>query len=91
MPGGKGTFPGLSVGESSVEAVVVVETLKEQIPEGDQRGKEAVVEGFVFKRRQLAQGALGKQLEEEAQQLGRGKAGLGVAGLWLKGVFLDGI
>jgi len=65
----------------------VVQTLKEQIPEGDQRGKEAVVEGFVFKRRQLAQGAVGKQLEEDEQQLGRGKAGLSVAGPWLKGVF----
>ena len=75
-----------SIGEGRVQAVVGVQTLKEQIPEGDQRGKEAVVEGLVLQGGQLEQGGVGKELEEEGQQLGRGKAGVDLGGLWWRGV-----
>jgi len=61
--------------------VVSVETLKEQIPEGNQRAKEAVVEALGFESRQLAQGAVGQESEEPQQQLSRSEGGWGGGGL----------
>jgi len=37
--------PGSGVGQDSIEGMVVVEPLKEQVPEGDQRRKETLIEG----------------------------------------------
>lgn len=65
------------VGEDGIEGMVVVEPLKEQIPEGDEGGKEPFIEGPMLKGRQLQQGAQGQELEEKAEQLGRGEAGRG--------------
>jgi hypothetical protein len=70
--------------------MVVVEPLKEQIPEGDQWGKEPFIEGELLEGRQLAQGAVGQQLEEKPQQLGRGEGGWRLRGWWFWGVFFDG-
>jgi hypothetical protein len=82
---------GPSVGLSRLQTVVRVKALKEQIPEGDQRVKQAVVEAFGFERRQLAQRAVRQQLDKEEQQLGGSEGRRGGCGLWLTGVFLDGI
>src|SRR5467141_39859 len=79
------------VAQSRVQAVVRVEALKEQIPERDQRAKEAVVEALGLESRQLAQGAVRQQLDKEEQQLGRGEGGLGGRGFWVQGVFLEGM
>lgn len=69
------TGPG--VGVSRLQTVVRVQALKEQIPEGDQRVKQAVVEALGFEGRQLAQGAVRQELDKEAQQLGRREGRLG--------------
>jgi len=67
--------------------VIRVKALKEQIPEGDQRVKEAVVEAFSLESRQLAQSAVRQQLDKEEQQLGRSEGSWGGGGFGLKGVF----
>jgi hypothetical protein len=83
--------PGPRVAQRRVEAVVRIKPLKEQIPEGDQRVKEAVVEAFGLECWQFAQGAVRQQLDKEAQQLG-GREGRWGGGFFLAaGVFLDGI
>lgn len=61
--------------------MVWAQALKEQIPEGDQRGKEAVIEAFALQSGQLAQSAVGQQQDKEAQELGRGE------GSWERGSF----
>lgn len=73
--------------------MVRVKALKEQIPEGDQRVKQAVVEALGLESRQLAQSAVRQQLDKEAQQLGRTEGGLGRGGKGFRvgSVFLDGI
>jgi hypothetical protein len=80
-----------SVGLSRLQAVVRVKALKEQIPEGDQRVKETVVEALGLESGQPAQSAVRQQLDKEGQQLGRGERRLGGSEFWVKGVFLDGI
>jgi hypothetical protein len=70
--------------------VVRVEALKEEIPEGDQRGKQAAVETLVLERRQFEQGAVRQQPDKEAQQLGRGEGGLAGRRVWAVGVFFGG-
>jgi hypothetical protein len=65
-----------------------IKPLKEQIPQSDQGSKEPLVEAFALQSRELAQGAVGQQLEEETKELSRGEGG------WrrrfgLQGVFLD--
>ena len=82
------TGPG--VAEDGLEGMVVMEPLKEQIPEGDQWGKEPFIEGELLEGRQLAEGAVGQQLEEKAQQLSRGEGGRRFRGWWFWGVFFDG-
>ena len=68
--------------------MVRVKALKEQIPESDQRTKEAIVEALIPESGQLAQGSVRQELHKEEQQLGWREGG---RGFWLKGVFLDGI
>ncbi len=74
------------VGQDGLEGVIVVEPLKEQIPEGDQRSEEALVEGQPLKRGQSPEGAAWQELEKKPQQLSRGESG-GRAGAFGDGVF----
>ena len=69
--------------------MVRIKALKEQIPEGDQRAKEAIVEVLISEGGQFAQGAVRQESDKEDQQLGRSKGRLGGWGFWLKSVFLD--
>lgn len=68
------------IGQDGIEGMVVVEPLKEQVPEGDERGKETLIEGELFEGGQVAQGAVGQELEEKPQQVGRGEAGRRLSG-----------
>jgi hypothetical protein len=76
---------GTGVAQSSLEAVIVVKALKEQVPQSDQGREKPVIEGFAFEGRQPEQGAVGEQLDEKAQQLSRGEGGRRgcVWGLWV--------
>jgi len=67
--------------------VVGVEALKEQIPERDQRAKEAVVEALGLESRQLAQGAVKAQVGQRRQQFGPGEGGLGEGGFGFRAFF----
>jgi len=82
---------GSDVGEDGIEGMVVVQPLKEQIPEGDQWGKEPLIEGERLEGRQVEQGAVGQELEEKPQQVGRGEEGPGLSGFWFRSVFFDGV
>jgi len=53
-----------------------VKALKEQIPEGDQRSKEPVVEGLGLECWEFAQRRAGQQLDKPAQELGVGEGGV---------------
>jgi hypothetical protein len=69
--------------------VVGIEALKEQIPEGDQRREEPLVEALGLEGGESGQGPGGQQLEEEGQQLPRGEGGQAGLGLGFPGVFLE--
>ena len=62
---------GQSVGHDGLEGMIVMEVLKEQIPDGDQRSEEPLVEVFGLQRGQLAELLQRKELEEKGQKLGR--------------------
>ena len=79
---------GAGVGDDGLEAMVVVDPLKEQIPEGDQRGKQALIEGERFEGGELEQGAAGQELEKNAQQVIRGER-WSLGGFGFLGVFFD--
>jgi len=76
------------VGQDGLEGMVVVEPLKEQIPEGDQGSKQTLIEGERLEGRQVEEGAVGEELEEAAQQVGRAEARR--EGFGVRGVFFDG-
>ena len=76
---------GAGVGDDGLEGVIGVEPLKEQIPEGDQRGEQALVEGQRFERGQPQEGAAREEQEKKAQELSRGEGG------WSGGAFGDGV
>ena len=61
------------IDNSGIKGVIRVEPLKEQIPEGDHRGKESVIKGELLESGQFEQSMAGKHLEKELQQLGRGE------------------
>jgi hypothetical protein len=82
---------GPGVGDNGLEGMVVLEPLKEQIPEGDQRSEESLIKGKGLKGRQLEQGAAGEELDKKPQQLGWGEAGRAFSGFGFGGVFFDGI
>ncbi|OLE96554.1 MAG: hypothetical protein AUG75_19050 [Cyanobacteria bacterium 13_1_20CM_4_61_6] len=77
------------VGQGGLQAVVRIEALKEQIPEGDQRREEPLVEALGLEGGESGQGAGGQQLEEEGQQLPRCEGGQTGLGLGFPGVFLE--
>ena len=84
---------GAGVGDDGLKGVISVEPLKEQIPEGDQRGEEALVEGQRLERGQPQEGAAREEQEKEAQELSRGEGegrarGGGVVG---DGVFFSSL
>jgi hypothetical protein len=81
---------GAGIGDHGLEGVIVVEPLKEQIPEGDERSEEALVEGQPLKRGQPQEGAARQELEKKPQQLRRGKGG-GRAGALGDGVFFSSL
>jgi hypothetical protein len=82
--------PGPSVTQSRVQAVVAIKALKEQIPNGDQWVKEAIVEALRFESRQLAQGLEGQESDKEEQELGGSENRRWWCAFWVKDVFLDG-
>ena len=55
--------------------MVITKALKDQIPEGDQRSKGALIEGFIAQGQPGGQHGRGQQLVETAQELGGGEAG----------------
>jgi hypothetical protein len=70
--------------------VVAIKALKEQIPNGDQWVKEAIVEALRLESRQLAQGLEGQESDKEEQELGGSENRRWWCAFWVKDVFLDG-
>lgn len=65
--------------------------LKEQIPKGDQRGKQTLIKGELLQGRQLEQGAAGQKLDEAGEEAGRGQGEVFLSIFWFLGVFLDNV
>ena len=51
----------------------MIKPLKEQIPKGDQRGKQTLIKGERLQGRQLEQGAAGQKLDEAGEEAGWGQ------------------
>jgi hypothetical protein len=71
--------------------MVLVEPLKNHIPQSDQRAKEPLIEVGVLQGRQLEQGAQGQKAEEKAQELGRREGWARAGVFWFPGVFLEDV
>lgn len=72
-----------------IQGVVGIDALEEEVPEGDQRRKEALVKGPGSEGGELVELGPAEELKEENQELGWGKARAGRGWFWGRGVFLD--
>jgi hypothetical protein len=84
-----------SIGQDALESVVEVQTLKDEVPEGDQGGEKPFIEPGVFKGRQVEEFAAREQADKKSQELRGSEGGGGErwegrrSWFWFEGVFFD--
>jgi len=66
----------VSIGQDALEGVVEVQTLKDEVPEGDQGGEKPFIEPCFFEGRQIPEFAAREQADKKSQEL-RGSEGGG--------------
>jgi hypothetical protein len=60
--------------------MVGVQTLKDEVPEGDQRGEKPFIEPCFFEGRQIAELAAREQADKKSQELRESEGGGGEGG-----------